>query len=185
MDAGFRRKRALPQGPQVGVEQSAAEPAAGAAVGPEPTDVVAFEEFLKAHGKAYADPEEYDRRLRNWLAARAFVEGYRAAHPDAAFSVRLNHFADMGDEERSAMFVPLPARPGRRRGLAEAQRRGLADPQPLSKPTKLDWRDPSNNPLGINAVTPVKQQVRQGGGVLFVLVCACVWCADYVNEEAC
>lgn len=128
---------------------------------PTCADLDAFEGYIREFGKKYrrGDPE-FQLRYENWLRSKAYIEDYVAQHPEASFTLRINHFSDFSEAELNARFRS-------RRDMRAKFQPQDDDVQPAHKPTFLsassvpesvDWRYADANPLGIVAVTPVKNQ---------------------------
>jgi cathepsin L len=111
-------------------------------------DRVLFQEFKRKFNKQYSAEEEATRFMVFQDNLKR-IRDHNAA--DHSFTVGINQFSDLTNAEyRQKYLINLNVDP-------------IPVVDSISSPTyALDWRNPSANPLGINAVTPVKDQGQCG-----------------------
>jgi C1A family cysteine protease len=110
-----------------------------------PTDVaVAFENWATVHGKTYKCPAEKFYRLSVFFKNFKMITEHNSSN--STFSMALNHFADMTQEEFKTKML----------GYKFTERpRNYAAPTLTQAPTSVDWRTKG-------AVTGVKNQGQCG-----------------------
>ncbi len=123
-----------------------------------------FEQWKAAHGKRYTTAAEEERRYAHWLAQLQHVTRHQRATATAAaapaYDLGLNEFADLSPEEHRGRFLLGGFVP---EGWRTALDLGLSHPRVFNgddtdPPPAVDWRQPANNPKGVKAVTPVRNQ---------------------------
>ncbi|CAB4309707.1 unnamed protein product [Prunus armeniaca] len=73
-----------------------------------PADVAqAFEQWMKEYERDYSTDEEKERRFANFKKSFNFVENFMKG-PKQSFTVGLNLFSDMDEDEKRAFFCTVP-----------------------------------------------------------------------------
>nr|QOV03082.1 cathepsin L12 [Dysdercus peruvianus] len=127
-----------------------------AAVSAVPSLTEDWDSFKSLHGKKYSGPREEYRRLGIYLRNVQRIEEHNEKYKKglASFTMKINHFGDMLEEEISTQLNGF--------NRTGAIRKRNPDPSFLSPmttislPASLDWREKG-------AVTPVKNQGNCGG----------------------
>lgn len=104
-----------------------------------------FKQYMQKHNKKYADDKEYKHRMSIYKNTVKFINEHNA-NPANTFTVGVNHFADMTEEEFRSLIIPKVTRPHDN----GAHHVHTHDPSERL-PSRVDWREKG-------AVTPVKDQ---------------------------
>ncbi|CAI8032369.1 Digestive cysteine proteinase 3 [Geodia barretti] len=106
------------------------------------------------HGKSYESQREELERHLVWLSNREYINAHNKNSVVTGFSLRLNHFADLMDEEFQEVY--LTYRPGDRSDIRDTTLvEGVQD-----LPLMMDWRTR-------RAVTNIKEQGQCGSSYAF------------------
>jgi len=105
-----------------------------------------FKKFQEKYGKSYS-PEEESLRFQIFAENLAFINSHNAQIPKPSFTVAVNKFADLSNEEFVQKYTGFHAQRGPARKTHSWSVGAI--------PTSFDWRDS-------NAVTEVKDQGQCG-----------------------
>merc|ERR1712000_126023 len=108
---------------------------------------IKFQDWMRQYNKVYASDDDYQSRFLAFKANLARIDYYNA-HDDGTAFYTITEFADMSQEEFSALYLGLKPR-----GLYHAEKADLLDTS--STPSSVDWRKEG-------AVTGVKNQQQCG-----------------------
>eukprot|EP01112_Ceratiomyxa_fruticulosa_P004069 TRINITY_DN1440_c0_g4_i1.p1 TRINITY_DN1440_c0_g4~~TRINITY_DN1440_c0_g4_i1.p1 ORF type:complete len:560 (+),score=144.78 TRINITY_DN1440_c0_g4_i1:51-1682(+) len=103
----------------------------------------AFHSYIKQYSKKYESLIEYKQRLNTFAQNKHMIQEHNAGKH--SHTLKINHFADMTDEEFKAYMLPRPSTP--RPNFAYSTHSRISDDLPDS----VDWRQKG-------AVTPIKDQ---------------------------
>jgi hypothetical protein len=118
-----------------------------------------YDLWLAEHGRAYNALGEHDRRFRVFWDNLRFVDAHNARAGEHGYSLGMNQFADLTNEEFRAAYLGarLPARTDR--VAAERYRHDGVE----ALPETVDWRNKG-------AVAPVKNQGQCGEKFSIILL---------------
>jgi len=111
--------------------------------------------WKQEHKRTFSSKYEDVRRYKNFVANRAYVQKHNteAAEGKHTFTLGLTKFADLTVQEFEAKYtVPIVGQ------QFKCPEQYTSDYTMDTLPAAVDWRDASQNPLGLVAVTAVKDQ---------------------------
>lgn len=98
-----------------------------------------FEEWKLKHDRSYHDLVERDKRFDIFRSNLLFIDEHNRPENNHSFTLGLNHFADLSNEEYRSLYVPSPL------NMSDAlSTDGIVEPPPksqLRQRDSWDWRD--------------------------------------------
>jgi len=123
-----------------------------------------FHRWMATHGKTYGDETEKAMRYEHWLRSYAVVtkhqeeqENNNQQHP---YHLKLNEFSDRSPEEWQKQRMGHKIISPNIWEWEWEEMLGKHKASGKNLPLSVDWRYVDGNPMGIVAVSPVKNQAQ-------------------------
>lgn len=121
-----------------------------------------YQEWITRYGKQYTTMEETESRYQIFAENAKRIDAFNAAAGDKTYTLGLNQYADLADDEFETSRKGFKPEEGRRSSSRRSSSFQYEDVSVSSLPSYVDWREKG-------AVTPVKDQGACGKlGIIYI-----------------